>query len=120
MGMLFRLVRSLGRKHAQPMHLQTLVPVPVAGHGDSNEGAPRLQQLPVLSCTPVTDYGARTTSENRSHQLPFPRQMRVSHGVDTAIDAMQPTRLNPPLDFPTTQTESQQLPDRDEAVLPSR
>jgi len=62
----------------------------------------------------------RTASEHRGHQMPLVRQQGMPDRVYTLVDPMELSRYNPLVDDLDVESQTLQLPERHQPVLPRR
>src|SRR5262245_34334189 len=79
----------------------------------------RLQQAPELSGASVADHRPLPAGKGGRHQPPVPRDSRMPHRIDTAVNAMQATHANARKHGVVAQTGTSKLMDGHNSVLSS-
>jgi hypothetical protein len=73
---------------------------------------------PQRGCTLVTEQGLGATGEHRRQPMSMRREHRVSDCVHTDMDCPQATGVETMLNRMVAETEPDQLPVRDDPILP--
>lgn len=68
----------------------------------------------------VTEHGSLAASENSGDPAALSAQVRVTHRVDPAVEAVESSRAHPALDRRVRESCPEELPDSHDTVLPSR
>ncbi|MCW3063271.1 MAG: hypothetical protein JWN32_443 [Solirubrobacterales bacterium] len=81
---------------------------------------PRRQEPVQRPGNAVTRHRARAAREDRRHRPTLHAHRGMTHGVDTAVEAMEAAAGDPTLDRIPTEPQPEQLPHRDDRMLPRR
>jgi hypothetical protein len=66
----------------------------------------------------MTQHGVRSERQNGSDEVAAEREPRMTGRIDASLHAMEPPSRDPMIDRPPAEPHSQELPPRNDPVLP--